>query len=133
MAGGRPTKYDWEELEPLMTEAIEGGFYIEQLAAHLGIHDETLREWESIHPEFSAAVKKVRQSCKRRIAALLDAHAYGSIEKGNGSVAIFIAKNVLGWRDRQEIEQTVKGQNEINITIGGARPTEEGDNDESQS
>lgn len=127
MAGGRPTKYDWEELEPLMTEAVEGGFYIEQLAAHLGIHDETLREWESIHPEFSAAVKKVRQSCKRRIAALLDAHAYGSIEKGNGSVAIFIAKNVLGWRDRSEVESKVTQTQELTVKIGGARRTGEDD------
>jgi hypothetical protein len=127
MAGGRPTKYDWEELEPLMNEAVEGGFYIEQLAAHLGIHDETLREWESIHPEFSAAVKKVRQSCKRRIAALLDAHAYGSIEKGNGSVAIFIAKNVLGWRDRSEVESKVTQTQELTVKIGGARRTEEDD------
>jgi hypothetical protein len=110
-----------------MTEAVEGGFYIEQLAAHLGIHDETLREWESIHPEFSAAVKKVRQSCKRRIAALLDAHAYGSIEKGNGSVAIFIAKNVLGWRDRSEVESKVTQTQELTVKIGGARRTGEDD------
>jgi hypothetical protein len=127
MAGGRPTKYDWEELEPLMTEAVEGGFYIEQLAAHLGIHDETLREWESIHPEFSAAVKKVRQACKRRIAALLDAHAYGGIEKGNGSVAIFIAKNVLGWRDRSEVESKVTQTQELTVKIGGARRSGEDD------
>ena len=127
MPAGRPTKYDWEELEPLMTEAIEKGFYMEQLAHHLGIVHETLLEWESIHPEFSEAVKKVRQSCKQRIAALLDAHAYGGIEKGNGSVAIFIAKNVLGWRDRSEVESKVTQTQELTVRIGGARRTEEDD------
>jgi hypothetical protein len=110
-----------------MTEAIEKGFYMEQLAHHLGIVHETLLEWESIHPEFSEAVKKVRQSCKQRIAALLDAHAYGGIEKGNGSVAIFIAKNVLGWRDRSEVESKVTQTQELTVKIGGARRTEEDD------
>jgi hypothetical protein len=100
---------------------------MEQLAHHLGIVHETLLEWESIHPEFSEAVKKVRQACKQRIASLLDAHAYGGIEKGNGSVAIFIAKNVLGWRDRSEVESKVTQTQELTVKIGGARRTEEDD------
>ncbi|CAB4141829.1 hypothetical protein UFOVP422_7 [uncultured Caudovirales phage] len=111
-----------------LEEAERAGMYIEQLATHLGIHDETIREWEAIHPEFSAAVKKIRQACRQRVASLLDAHAYGGIEKGNGSVAIFIAKNVLGWRDRSEVEQTVKQTQEINVTIGGARRSSEDEN-----
>jgi hypothetical protein len=111
-----------------LDEAEKAGMYIEQLATHLGIHDETIREWESLHPEFSAAVKKIRQACRQRVASLLDAHAYGGIEKGNGSVAIFIAKNVLGWRDRSEVEQTVKQTSEISVNIGGARrPSEDDD------
>lgn len=133
MPAGRPTKYDWEQIEPLMAEAIDKGFYMEQLAHHLGIVHETLLEWEKEHPEFSEAVKKVRHSCKRRIADLLDAHAYGGIEKGNGSVAIFIAKNVLGWRDRSEVEQTVKQTQEISVNIGGARRQSEDDDGESKS
>jgi transposase-like protein len=125
MPGGRPREYSWERIQPLMAEAIDRGMYIEQLATHLGIHDETVREWEKIYPEFSAAVKDVRLACKHRIASLLDDHATGNIEKGNGSVAIFIAKNVLGWRDRQEVEQTVKGESSITVTIGGARQDED--------
>jgi hypothetical protein len=121
MPAGRPREYNWDKIEPLMAEAIERGMYIEQLAKHLGIHDETVRAWEKIYPEFSAAVKQVRMSCKHRIASLLDDHATGNIDKGNGSVAIFIAKNVLGWRDRQEVEQTVKGDTSITVNLGGAR------------
>ena len=127
MPAGRPTKYDWEELEPLMDKAIDEGMYIEELANYLDIDGNTLREWESIHPEFFRAVKKVRESCQRRIAKLLDAHAYGGIEKGNGSVAIFIAKNVLGWRDRSEVESKVTQTQELTVKIGGARRTEEDD------
>lgn len=121
MPAGRPTKYDWNEIQPLMEIAISKGMYMEQLASHLGIVHETLLEWESKHPEFSEAVKRVRHACKHRIASLLDDHATGNIEKGNGSVAIFIAKNVLGWRDRQEVEQTVKGDTSITVNLGGAR------------
>lgn len=127
MAGGRPTKYNWEELEPLMDKAIDEGMYIEELANYLGIEGNTLRAWEAEHPEFLRAVKKVRESCQRRIAKLLDAHAYGGIEKGNGSVAIFIAKNVLGWRDRSEVESKVTQTQEVTVKIGGARRTEEDD------
>ena len=125
MPAGRPSEYNWEELEPKMDKAIADGMYIEELAAYLKVDGNTLRSWESQHPEFFRAVKQVRESCQRRIARLLDAHAHGTIEKGNGSVAIFIAKNVLGWRDRQEIEQTVKGEQSINVTIGGARHNED--------
>lgn len=116
-----------------LEEAERAGMYIEQLATHLGIHDDTIRDWESQHPEFSDAVKKIRLACKARISALLDAHAYGGIEKGNGSVAIFIAKNVLGWRDRSEVEQTVKQTQEISVNIGGARRQSEDDDGESKS
>lgn len=128
MPAGRPTKYDFEALKPKLDEAERAGMYIEQLATHLGIHDDTIRDWESQHPEFSDAVKRIRLACKSRISSLLDAHAYGGIEKGNGSVAIFIAKNVLGWRDRSEVEQTVKQTQEISVNIGGARrPSEDDD------
>lgn len=127
MPAGRPTKYNWEELEPLMDKAIDEGMYIEELANYLGIEGNTLRAWEAEHPEFLRAVKKVREACQRRIAKLLDAHAYGGIEKGNGSVAIFIAKNVLGWRDRSEVEQTVKQTQEISVNIGGARRSSDED------
>ena len=82
MPAGRPTKYNWEELEPLMDKAIDEGMYIEELANYLDIDGNTLRAWEAEHPEFFRSVKKVRESCQRRIAKLLDAHAYGGIEKG---------------------------------------------------
>lgn len=133
MPAGRPTKYDFEALKPKLDEAERAGMYIEQLATHLGIHDDTIRDWESQHPEFSDAVKRIRLACKARISSLLDAHAYGGIEKGNGSVAIFIAKNVLGWRDRSEVEQTVKQTQEISVNIGGARRSSDEDDAANQS
>ena len=127
MPAGRPTKYDFDALKPKLDEAERAGMYIEQLATHLGIHDDTIRDWESQHPEFSDAVKRIRLACKSRISQLLDAHAYGGIEQGNGSVAIFIAKNVLGWRDRSEVESKVTQTQELTVKIGGARRSGEDD------
>lgn len=120
MPAGRPTKYDPDVILPKMAEAIEKGMHMEQLAAHLGIHKETIYLWEAEHCEFSDAVKDMRYACHKRISELLDSHATED-RPGNASVAIFIAKNVLGWRDRQEVEQTVKGDASITVNLGGAR------------
>jgi hypothetical protein len=125
MPAGQPTKYDWDAIQPRMREAVEKGMFIEQLARHLGVRKQTIHNWKRDYPEFLDAVEEVKEACESRLADLLIDHATGNIEKGNGSVAIFIAKNVLGWRDRQEVEQTVKGEQSITVTIGGARQDED--------
>lgn len=124
MPAGRPTKYDPDIILPKMAEAIEKGMFIEQLAHHLGVDRETIRHWEEEHPEFFGTVKVLRDACRNRVTDLLASHATED-RPGNASVAIFIAKNVLGWRDRQEVEQTVKGDASITVNLGGARPAGE--------
>lgn len=120
----RPTKYDPNTILPKMAEAIEKGMFIEQLAHHLGVDGNTIRAWEQEHPEFFRTVKAMRDACQNRVSDLLASHATED-RPGNASVAIFIAKNVLGWRDRQEVEQTVKGDASITVNLGGARPAGE--------
>lgn len=121
MPGGRPTKYDWERLKPLLEEAEERGLYREQLAHHLGIVKTTMDEWVALYPEFSNAVDRVRIACEARLAQMLDNLASGAAEKGNGGVAVFIAKNVLGWKDRQEVvsHNTNNNTTTIEVVIGG--------------
>lgn len=120
----RPTKYDPNTILPKMAEAIEKGMFIEELAAHLGVSRETIYQWEQEYTEFSDTVKALREAAQRKVAKLLASHATED-RPGNASVAIFIAKNVLGWRDRQEVEQTVKGDASITVNLGGARPAGE--------
>jgi len=124
----RPTKYDPDTILPKMAEAIEKGMFIEELAAHLRISRETIYQWEQEFPEFSDTVKELREAAQRKVAQLLASHATED-RPGNASVAIFIAKNVLGWRDRQEVEQTVTKKSRIRLTIGGARPENDADDD----
>jgi hypothetical protein len=125
MPAGRPTKYDWEHYEPLLKEAEARGMYMEQLGPHLDLDKTTILEWCEIYPEFSNGVKKVRQACEARVAQMLDNLANGTAEKGNGGVAVFIAKNVLGWRDRQEVVSHNVNQNNTTVEVvigGGAAP-----------
>jgi len=125
MPGGRETLYDWEAMQPKIAEAIEKGLHSYQFARLLGISVKTLWNWKHQYPEFLQAMDMVESACQARIADTLDNLSEGRIEKGNASTAIFIAKNVLGWRDRQEVEQTVKGDQSITVTIGGARHTDD--------
>ncbi|HBB26577.1 MAG TPA: hypothetical protein DCZ59_09955 [Bacteroidetes bacterium] len=120
----RPTKYDPDTILPKMAEAIEKGMFIEQLAHHLSVAKDRIYEWEQEYPEFRDAVKAMRDACQNRVSDLLASHATED-RPGNASVAIFIAKNVLGWRDRQEVEQTVKGDASITVNLGGARSSGE--------
>jgi hypothetical protein len=121
MPAGRPTKYDWEHYRPLLEQAEARGMYMEQLGPHLDLDKTTILEWCEIYPEFSNGVKKVRQACEARVAQMLDNLANGTAEKGNGGVAVFIAKNVLGWRDRQEVisHNTNNNNTTVEVVIGG--------------
>jgi len=66
-------------------------------AHKIGVHRETLTEWCRVHPEFSEAYKKAQQLQEN----FLTSNALrGNFEQ---PFAIFTAKNILGWRDRQEI------------------------------
>ena len=125
MPGGRETLYDWEGMQPKIEEARKKGMYIYQFADLLGVTVPTVHNWMKIYPEFFYAVKEIETKCQARICSTLDNITEGKIERGNASTAIFIAKNVLGWRDRQEVEQTVKGEQSITVTIGGARQDED--------
>lgn len=125
MQMGRPTKYDWETLKPLLDEAEAAGMYREQLAHHIGITKPTLDDWIELYPDFSYAVDRVRIACEARLAQMLDNLASGAAEKGNGGVAVFIAKNVLGWKDRQEVVSHNTNNNTMTVEVvigGGAAP-----------
>lgn len=126
MAGGRPTEYKPEyadmlrayfEREP-MTEVERSGYdaegkpcmVIEQVptsfptlagfACMIGVHRETLLNWSAAHPEFFDAYKMAKEHQER---ILVENGLMGRYEK---TFAIFTAKNVIGWRDKQEIEHS---------------------------
>jgi hypothetical protein len=70
---------------------------IDGLAVHLGVCRDTVYEWKKKHPLFTDTIKRGEAHQARAITNLLtDKERYTS-------GAIFVAKNVLGWSDKQEI------------------------------
>lgn len=70
-------------------------------AISIGVHRDTLQEWAKNFAEFSDAYKKAKDYQENYLAV-----------NGNRSLlppafAIFTAKNVLGWRDKQPDEVDV--------------------------
>lgn len=80
-------------------------------AHSIGVHRETLLEWakpESNHPEFSDAYRAAKDYQEH----FLIVNGLKGLVSSN--FAIFTAKNVLGWRDKQPDE---KDNLNINITL----------------
>ncbi len=68
-------------------------------AAKIGVHRDTIHQWTKDHPDFSDAYKKAKD--------LQENFMVINGNKGllNPAFAIFTAKNVLGWRDKQPGEE----------------------------
>ena len=77
-------------------------------AAKIGVHRQTLHDWKAQHPEFSYAYKKAKEFQENFLVV------NGNKGLINPAFAIFTAKNVLGWRDKQPGEEdktlTLKGE-----------------------
>lgn len=108
--GGRPTLYRDEYCDELV-KCMASGFSLAAFAGEIGVARDTLTEWQSVHPEFSAAVKigqAARTLCLER--TLLAGETGPKV-----TAHIFALKNAAPdeWRDKQEIE--TKGT--VNVTI----------------
>ena len=79
-------------------------------AKKIGVTRKTLYEWEKNYPEFGKAMDMARDSQERFIVV------NGLKSLINSTFAIFTAKNVLGWRDKQpdEVDQ-VNVNNNVNV------------------
>lgn len=67
----------------------------------IGFHRDTIHEWSKVHPEFSDAYKMAKDYQENYI--LIN----GTKGLINSSFSIFTAKNILNWRDKHDVEQTV--------------------------
>jgi transposase-like protein len=127
MAAGRPTKWNPETMLPILDQCAEEGMFRYEVARALGITHETLLQWEKqgdTDPDFapfSEAIKRVDNAAIAILEAYARKTATGQTEAVNPSILIFTLKNKNGWRDRQEVEQTVKGDATIIVNLGGAR------------
>jgi len=104
MGVGRPTKYNGDETIERTAEYFFDSMMvaedrvpsIEGLAVYLGVDKNTVYAWMDRHPEFLSAIKRGEAHQTRAIVNLLtdkDRYTQG---------AIFVAKNILGWKDKVE-------------------------------
>lgn len=77
-------------------------------AASIGVGPHTLIQWEKRHPAFATA--------RARAKGMQEAFFAEGMANGllNPTGAIFVAKNILGWRDKIDIETTA-GQDSIEV------------------
>lgn len=105
--GGRPTKYK-EEMCDIVIECGKQGMSRHEMALQLGIHYDTLVEWEKVKPEFSDALKISKAYSQAWWEKLGRDGACGINPNVNSTMWIFNVKNRFSsdWKDKQEVEQS---------------------------
>lgn len=97
-----------EEWESIMIECgREGGSEVE-MRVLLGVGEEAFKTLTADFPEFSRTRKKAKDLCNVWWEKRGREMATG--DDGNPTVWIFNMKNRFGWRDKTEVDQTVKGE-----------------------
>lgn len=124
--GGRPTSYSpsfvaviEEYLQTVGREQTKLPKRVD-IARLLGVHRETLNEWEKEHKEFSDAIKKIDEAQEGQ---LMDDGMYGGKEV-NSAMAIFLLKANHGMIETNRQEITGKDGERIAFTF-----VKYGDND----
>lgn len=124
---GRPTIYKPEYAEglreyfnkrPIESEIIDGERVevknpfptLARYATNIGVHRETLLEWSKTYPEFSDAYKAAKALQEANLVEGAMCGAYSQ------AFAIFTAKNVLGWKDKTEVDKTVKSDSKVELS-----------------
>ena len=106
--GGRPTSYRPEFCQRVVALMAEGRS-LEGCAALLGVHPDSLNEWQKVHPQFSVAVRAGRAAATTYWENRLLAVANG--EAGNAQAIQWALRNrsraASGWHyDAQRIEHS---------------------------
>lgn len=113
--GGRPSKYDPKYIQEMIdffkrdytmrkngkSEACDFPS-IARFAVNIDVANSTIYEWANKHPEFSVALKKCQEMQEDII---VNNSLKGSY---NGAFAQFLLKNNFGYRDKQEVDQTIQ-------------------------
>lgn len=120
---GRPTKYKSEYCNEIIeyfknpTIKMVGEKVVPELplfgafAVSIGVTHDTLLEWIKVHPEFSVAYSKAKQLQETHLVQNTICGLY------NSPFAIFTAKNILGWRDQQDIKHSGDKENPVGMIL----------------
>ena len=78
-------------------------------AIKIGTSTSSMFRWGKKHKKFREALKRAK-ACQKKILITNGLQGLYST-----AFAIFTAKNVIGWRDKQEVETTHKGKVAFNV------------------
>ena len=107
----KPKKYKPEFCQMLLDHSKQG-LSFEAFCAKIGVSRQTLKNWAEKYPEFGEA-KEIALSNRIELAErTLWLITTGKL-KGNVTGAIFILKNIAGWRD--SVEEKVDNNVTINL------------------
>ena len=99
---GRPTSYKPEYCEAVEKHMAQGRAF-ETFAANIGVHRDSLYEWQKKHPAFSDSIKRGQALSYKYWESIGIAGATGKLKGFNAAVWIFTMKNKFKWRDSHEI------------------------------
>lgn len=135
MAGGRPTDYRHEycdriiehfDKEPFTSSYDEasGKTYrsaillptLTNFARSIGVARSTIYKWAEEHQEFSDAIKRAQELQEE---VLMQNGLFGAYDK---TFAIFTAKNICGWKDKQEIDHSGRIDSAQTVISGEISP-----------
>jgi len=102
---GRPTKYrpDFHPAD-YIARAKKGETFVE-IACAWDVDIDTIAEWRKKHKVFSGAVQKGRAHLEAWFTKMGKAKMTGQV-KGSDTVYIWLTKNLIGWRDRIELDNS---------------------------
>jgi hypothetical protein len=102
---GRPTKYTPEliqEVDNYLAEVPPNQLpKLVSFAIRIGVNQETLTEWEKIHPEFSVSLNKIRSQQHQQ---LIDDGIYNP--GANSTIVKLLLQNNFGYKDKESKEIT---------------------------
>ena len=127
--GGHPSLYDPSAHPRLVFWLAHAGLTLELIADEIGVHVDTVYEWQKVHPEFSEAIKSGKVTPDDEVEAALLRRAKGfKVTEGNKEkvvppdtlACIFWLKNrrPAQWRDKHDVAQ------EVDVFLTDARKTE---------
>lgn len=134
---GRPSLYRPEYAEQLIEffetaeipekdadgRIVREGFFptLARFATYCGVTQITLRNWANakdiddvtpLHPEFFTAYSKAREYQEASMS-----EGYMSGRWQNPGFGALIAKNLLAWKDKQEVESTVTQTTDMTVNV----------------
>lgn len=114
---GRPTKYEPEWMLEKVLELGMNGASRAKIAFVLGIHYDTLVEWEKRYPDFSDALKMAKLGAQVWFEEIMQAAVLGQVEKVPAALLIFALKSRFAhdYRDVRHTEISGKDGDPLEV------------------